>query len=93
MTSREKRYAIRELCHITGFQEEFVHRCVKEEWIRPATPDGPEFDDEDLSRMRLIRQLFDDFGVNDASVPIILHLLDQVHYLRRRILSATKHPR
>jgi chaperone modulatory protein CbpM len=37
----------------------------------------------DVARARLIRDLKDDFGVNDAGVDVILHLLDQLHGLRR----------
>jgi chaperone modulatory protein CbpM len=37
----------------------------------------------DLARAQLIRDLRDDLGVNDEGISVILHLLDQVHGLRR----------
>jgi chaperone modulatory protein CbpM len=37
----------------------------------------------DLARAQLIRDLREDIGVNDEGVSVILHLLDQVHGLRR----------
>jgi chaperone modulatory protein CbpM len=37
----------------------------------------------DLARAKLIRDLRDDLGVNDEGISVILHLLDQVHGLRR----------
>jgi chaperone modulatory protein CbpM len=53
-------------------------------WLIPPQTD-PElaFSDVDLARARLIRDLRDDLGVNDEGVSVILHLLDQVHGLRR----------
>jgi chaperone modulatory protein CbpM len=41
------------------------------------------FSDVDLARAQLIRDLRDDLGVNDEGISVILHLLDQVHGLRR----------
>ena len=56
---------------------------IKEEWL---VPDGtaPEiaFSEADLARVRLIRDLVQDLGVNDEGVGVILHLLDQMHGLR-----------
>ena len=37
----------------------------------------------DLARAELIRDLRDDLGVNDEGISVVLHLLDQVHGLRR----------
>jgi len=39
----------------------------------------------DLARARLIRDLKNDLGVNDEGVGVILHLLDQIHGLRRTL--------
>ena len=36
-------------------------------------------DEEDLARICLIKQIQEEFGVNDESIPIILHLIDQVN--------------
>ena len=41
------------------------------------------FSDMDVARAHLIRDLKGDFGVNDEGVDIILHLVDQLHGLRR----------
>jgi chaperone modulatory protein CbpM len=42
-------------------------------------------DDEDLARIRLIRDLKEDFGVNDEGMSIILHLLDQLNRIHLEI--------
>jgi chaperone modulatory protein CbpM len=41
------------------------------------------FSDVDLARAQLIHDLREDFGVNDEAVSVILHLVDQMHGLRR----------
>jgi chaperone modulatory protein CbpM len=53
-------------------------------WLVPPQTD-PEllFSDVDLARVQLIRDLREDFGVNDEGVSVILHLVDQMHGLRR----------
>ena len=57
---------------------------VEAGWLVPPQTD-PElmFSDVDLARVQLIHDLRADFGVNDEAVSVILHLVDQVHGLRR----------
>jgi chaperone modulatory protein CbpM len=53
-------------------------------WIIPPQTE-PElmFSDVDLARAQLIRDLREDLGVNDEGVSVVLHLIDQMHGLRR----------
>jgi chaperone modulatory protein CbpM len=51
--------------------------------IPPQTHPELAFSEVDLARAQLIRDLRDDLGVTDEGVSVILHLLDQVHGLRR----------
>ena len=37
----------------------------------------------DLARAQLIRDLREDLGVNDEGISVVLHLVDQMHGLRR----------
>ena len=73
---------------------EFLLRCRVERqsldaWITagwlvpPHTEPELAFSDVDLARAQLIRDLRDDFGVNDEGVEVILHLLDQMHGMRQ----------
>ena len=73
---------------------EFLLRCRVERqsldaWITagwlvpPQTEPELAFSDVDLARAQLIRDLRNDFGVNDEGVEVILHLLDQMHGMRR----------
>jgi chaperone modulatory protein CbpM len=63
-------------------------------WLIPPQADGePTFSDVDLARAQLIRDLRDDLGVNDEGISVILHLLDQMHGVRRsmrELLQATR---
>src|SRR5215467_493521 len=49
--------------------------------------------DIDLARAQLIRELKEDFGVNDEGISLILHLLDQIHGLRRSMHGALEEMR
>ncbi len=53
------------------------------EWVKPPDVENTEnLDEEDLGRLQLIHELRDRLGVNDESIPIILHLVDQLHLAR-----------
>jgi chaperone modulatory protein CbpM len=64
------------------------HRSL-ETWIAagwlipPQTDPEPVFSDVDLARAQLILDLREDLGVNDEGISVVLHLIDQVHGLRR----------
>lgn len=57
---------------------------LQEEWLLPdAASTDMEFSDIDVARAELILDLKERLGVNDEGVGVILHLVDQVHGLRR----------
>jgi len=76
-------YTIEEICIQLSLPRETVEAFVEREWIAPVDCDSKRFDEEDHRRMRFILELKNDFSVNDEGVDIILHLLDQLHTLRR----------
>ena len=51
--------------------------------VPPQTEPELMFSDVDLARAQLIRDLREDLGVNDEGISVILHLIDQMHGLRR----------
>ncbi len=72
---------------------------VAEAWLAPNLASGePDYTEIDLARARLILELQKDMGVNDPGVGVILHLLDQLHGLRRAMKDllesarAQRHP-
>lgn len=61
-----------------------LNAWVAEAWLAPNQSSGePDYNEMDLARARLILELQKDMGVNDPGVGVILHLLDQLHGLRR----------
>ena len=62
-------------------------------WLAPRRDEGrARFSEIDLARAHLINDL-NDLAVNDAGVPVILDLVDQLHGLRRvlrELLSAAR---
>jgi chaperone modulatory protein CbpM len=62
-------------------ERELVETWIAEGWLLPEG--GTEFSEIDVARAYLIKDLKSDFGVNDEGISIILHLLDQMHGLRR----------
>ena len=79
-----------QVCSEIGIEKMVVLEFIRRDWIliEHSIKNEAEMsmDEEDLARILLIQDLRADLGVNDESVPIILHLLDQLHALRR-ILS------
>ena len=76
--------SIQEFLVRTHLEQHSLETWVAAGWLIPSTTE-PElaFSDVDLARAQLIRDLREGFGVNDEGVTIILHLLDQMHGLRR----------
>ncbi|MEO6012364.1 MAG: hypothetical protein ABIQ30_02105 [Devosia sp.] len=69
-----------------GLNRTDVEHWVRNDWVRPAA-DGDilGFGEIDVARVILIRQLRDDLEVNDAALPIVLSLIDQLYDLRRHL--------
>ncbi|MGH6929299.1 MAG: chaperone modulator CbpM [Dongiaceae bacterium] len=71
-----------------GINETDLRLWIEQRWVLPARQeDSFIFDDVDLARARLIRELRVDLMVNEEAIPVVLSLLDQVHALRRALAS------
>jgi chaperone modulatory protein CbpM len=68
-----------------GVKKEIIVHFIEEEWIHPADQEHYGLDEEDLARIRLIRELKDEFGVNDEGLSIILNLIDQLNRMHLEI--------
>ena len=74
------------LRRLAGLDEPTLRTWVAAGWVRPATEgDSPVFDDVDVARIRLILDLRTDLEVNEAAIPVVLRLLDQLHATRRQM--------
>ena len=70
----------------SGLHVQTLEFWLEQRWLIPdQASGGTSFSDTDLGRARLIQDLKTDLGVNDEGVDVILHLLDQLHGLRRAL--------
>ncbi len=76
----------------SGLKVKTLELWIEQEWVIPQdTPSGPGFSDTDVARVHLIRDLTEKVGANDAGVDLILHLLDQLHGMRRAFEQLQSH--
>ena len=72
----------------SGVDRERLDVWIDEEWLIPDKLAGEfGFADIDIARARFIRDLQEDFGVNTQGVDIVLHLVDQLHGIRRTLFE------
>ncbi|MBW4022038.1 MAG: hypothetical protein HIU92_02715 [Proteobacteria bacterium] len=71
---------------ISGLDPEDVRRWIDYSWVRPdGAPGQYRFHEIDVARLRLIVELRDDLGVDEAALPVVLSLLDQLYDTRRQM--------
>jgi chaperone modulatory protein CbpM len=81
-------FSIQQVTTEIGISETDLRLWIEQRWVLPAKrEDTFFFDDVDLARARLIRELRVDLMVNEEAIPVVLSLLDQVHALRRALGS------
>jgi chaperone modulatory protein CbpM len=73
---------ISEAARRVGIEPELIERFILFAWVRPASDEPALLDELDIARCQLIHELQNEFGVNDAAVPVILELVDQLHRLQ-----------
>lgn len=85
MTSKaeETTFTIVEVSSRIGIPPERIVALIEREWILPGG--DAVLDHEDIARLKLIQELEDDLGANPESIPLILHLVDQVCFLREQL--------
>src|SRR6201989_1444514 len=76
--------SVQEFLIRTHIEQHLLETWIEAGWLVPPQTE-PElmFSDVDLARAQLIRDLREDFGVNDEGVAVILHLVGPMHGLRR----------
>ena len=69
-----------------GLEMQTLDLWLEQRWLIPdQTFGGINFTDVDLARARLILDLKTGFRINDEGIDVILHLMDQLHGLRRAL--------
>ncbi|AMJ55244.1 MULTISPECIES: chaperone modulator CbpM [Stenotrophomonas] len=75
----------------SGIKREVLQHWIENEWVTPSkTEVGVHLTAVDVARVYFVRDLSADFGVNDAGIEVALHLVDQIHALRR-VLRSIQH--
>ena len=87
MEAQKTTFTFHEVCTLTHLDENTLIAFIQREWITPC--EQQKMDEEDLARIRLIEDLQRTFGVNDESIPVILHLIDQLHFLKNKFQSSS----
>jgi chaperone modulatory protein CbpM len=78
--------AIREVCRLCDVELVELERWIGEAWVLPGGTAGSYvFEEVDVARVRLIVELRRDLAIDDTAMPVVLHLLDQLYALRRRV--------
>ncbi|MBC7427736.1 MAG: hypothetical protein H7336_03930 [Bacteriovorax sp.] len=75
------RRKLEDVSQIFGIADEIIIQFIQEEWVHPIDAEFRMLDEEDVSRILLIHDLRERFGVNDEAVPVILHLIDQLNFI------------
>jgi DNA-binding transcriptional MerR regulator len=87
MNDRTGRVAVYELetaARLTRLPAARVRRYVRVGLVRPSRVDGRTafFTDAELARLRTIRRLGEDLGLNAAGIEVALRLVDEIRTLR-----------
>jgi|SoiMethySBSTD1v2_1073268.scaffolds.fasta_scaffold1704107_2 DNA-binding transcriptional MerR regulator len=90
MTGRPARTAIYELetaARLSRLTPARVRRYVRVGLVRPSRVEGRTafFSEAELARLRTIRRLGEDLGLNAAGVEVALRLVDEIRTLRRTL--------
>jgi MerR family transcriptional regulator/heat shock protein HspR len=90
MTERSGRSAFYELetaARLSRLPAARVRRYVRVGLVQPARSEGRTvfFGEADLARLRTIRRLGDDLGLNPAGVEVALRLVDEIKALRQAL--------
>lgn len=86
------------LVRVDGLSVSELRLSVRRGWVRPTTSVSDvsgrqrrhlRFMEVDAARLRLIRELREDFDVDDETLPLVLSLMDQVYTLRTDLRHLT----
>ena len=82
------------LAQVPNLPLQDLERWISNDWVRPDGRAGDyAFREIDVARIRLIQDLRDNLEINDAALPVVLLLLDQLYDLRRRMRDLEVEPR
>ncbi|MDC1174887.1 chaperone modulator CbpM [Bacteriovoracaceae bacterium] len=77
-------YTLEVVTQKVGIEEKDILNYIENNIVTPYRNDDLLFDDEDIARLILICELREHCDPNEESLQVILHLIDQIHYLQNR---------
>jgi MerR family transcriptional regulator/heat shock protein HspR len=80
--------------HLAGVPVARVRRLVRTGLVQPSAVERgrPLFGEAELARLRRIRRLTNDLGVNLAGVEVVLRLTEELAILRANAAATGDHP-
>lgn len=87
MTELTPKYTISVVAQMVGLHEQSLRMYERKGLIQPQRSDGNIrlFSDADVERVRSIKRLVDDLGVNLAGAEVILHMREQMDLMRQEL--------
>ena len=74
------------VAQVSGLTRDDLERWISNQWVRPdRQAGGYVFREIDVARVQLIREMRDEMEVNEAALPVVLSLLDQLYDVRRHM--------
>ncbi|MHA7828507.1 MAG: hypothetical protein ACX93P_13195 [Roseovarius sp.] len=72
------------ITHVQRLSLRDLRVWVREGWVRPMEgEDGPVFDEVDIARVRLLRDLKKDMSIPSDTLPLVLSLIDRLNMTLR----------
>ncbi len=87
MDDQRPKYTIKSVAQMVGLHEQSLRMYERKGLIQPQRSDGNIrlFSDTDVERVRCIKRLVNDLGVNLAGAEVILHMREQMETLRQEV--------
>ena len=85
--ARRATYELETAARLSRLPPAHVRRYIRIGLVRPSRVEGRNafFSEAELARLRTIRRLGDDLGLNAAGVEVALRLVDEIRTLRRAL--------
>ncbi|WP_026369104.1 heat shock protein transcriptional repressor HspR [Kallotenue papyrolyticum] len=93
MDDRTPKYTIGVVAQLVGLHEQSLRMYERKGLISPQRSEGNIrlYSDADVERVRCIKRLVDDLGVNLAGAEVILNMREQLDALRREVEHLRRH--
>ena len=92
-TASDRYWSLEAAARLVRLPPARVPRYVRTGLVPPARVRGRAelFGEVELARLRKIRRLRDDLGLNTAGVEVVLRLLDEIQTLRAELAGSGRH--